>query len=252
MKNICLVLFFFISINAFCQGINTQPNEIRYVPIRSLNATNSINILDIDDYISILNDKKINIVFITDSLFAFENNSVIYTISRNGYKTVIDFYNGKKNNFIDSFSYYMALELNLTSQEELDSYQQEERDRYLEELQRVSSLLSSNAGIITDDYLPTHQVSVPPRFNERQIMANLIYPPLALRSGIEGSVILELFVDKEGIIQHVLILQENPQDRGSGDAAVKAFIGKKVEPARNANGEAISVRYRYPVTFKIK
>jgi protein TonB len=251
MKNIWMVLFFFISLNAFCQGVNNQPVEIKYIPVRSLNANNSINILDIDDYISILNDKKINIVLITDSLFAFENNSVIYTLSRNGYKTLSDFSDSKKKKFNDSSSYYTALDLKLTSQEELDRYQQEERDRYLEELQRVSSLLSSNAGISWDDYLPSDKVSDLPRFNEREINADLIYPPLALRSGIEGRVILELFVDREGYIRQVLILQESPQDRGFGEAAVKAFIGKRLEPAR-VNGETVATRYRYPVTFRIK
>jgi len=251
MKNICVVLCFFISLNAFCQGINTQPNEIKYVPIGSLNVNNRINILDIDDYISILNDKKINIVLITDSLFAFENNSVIYTISRNGYKTLTDFSDSKKKKFNDSSSYYTALELKLTSQDEMDRYQQEEQDRYLEELQKVSSLLSSNAGISWDDYLPSHKISDPPRFNEKNIYADLIYPSLALRSGIEGRVILELFTDREGYIRQILILQENPQDRGFGEAAVKAFIGKRGTPAY-VNGEPVASRYRYPVTFRVK
>jgi TonB family protein len=225
MKNICVVLFFFISLNAFCQGNNTQPNEIKYVPIGSLNSNNRINILDIDDYISIFNEKKIKIVFITDNLFAFENNSIIYTISRNGYKTLIDFSNGKKNNFTDSSSYYMALDLHLTSQEELDKYQEE---------------------------IIAYRFSDPIRFNNKEINIDIVYPPIALRSGIEGRVILELFVDKEGNIQQAVILQEDPKDRGFGEAAVKAFLGRKVEPARNANGEAVSARYRYPVSFKIK
>jgi len=251
MKNICAVLCFFISLNAFCQGINTQLNEIRYVPIESLNTNNRINILDIDDYISILNEKKIKIVLITDNLFAFENSSIIYTIPRNGYKTLTDFSDSKKKKFNDSSSYYTALELKLTSQEELDRYQQEERDRYLEELQRVSSLLSSNVGISWDDFLPSHKVSDPPRFNERELLGDIIYPPIALRSGIEGMVLLELFTDREGYIRQILILQENPQDRGFGEAAVKAFIGKRGTPAY-ANGEPVASRYRYPVTFKVK
>jgi len=223
MKNICLVLFFFISINVFCQGINTQPNEIRYVPIESLNTNNRINILDIDDYISILNEKKIKIVFITDYLFAFESNSVIYTISRNGYKTLTDFSDSKKKKFRDSLSYYTALELNLTSQEELDNYHEEDS--------RFSYLV---------------------KINNKDIYVDLVYPAIALRSGIEGRVILELFVDEEGNIRRVLILREDPPNRGFGEAAVKAFVGRKVEPAKNANGEAVSARYRYPVTFKIK
>jgi len=222
MKNIWVVLFLFIPSSVFCQGINDQPTEIKYIPIRSLNANNCINILDIDDYISILNDKKINIVLISDSLFAFENNSVIYTISRIGYKTLFDFSDSKKKNFRDSLSYYTALELNLTSQEELDNYYEEDsRSSYLVKI------------------------------NNTDIYVDLVYPAIALWSGIEGRVILELFVDEEGNIQQVLILQESPQDRGFGDAAVKAFIGKKIKPAME-NGKAVSARYRYPVSFRIK
>jgi len=102
-----------------------------------------------------------------------------------------------------------------------------------------------------DDYLPIHKVSDPPRFNEREIYADLVYPPIALRSGIEGRVILELFVDRNGHIQQIVILQENPQDRGFGEAAIKAFTGKRGVPAY-ANGEPVSARYRYPVSFRIK
>ena len=102
-----------------------------------------------------------------------------------------------------------------------------------------------------DDYLPIHRVSDPPKFDEREIAADLVYPPIALRSAIEGRVILELFVDRNGTVQRITILQENPKDRGFGDAAIKAFTGKKGAPAM-ANGEPVSARYRYPVSFKIK
>ncbi|MDR0456251.1 MAG: energy transducer TonB [Treponema sp.] len=102
-----------------------------------------------------------------------------------------------------------------------------------------------------DDYLPIHKVSDPPRFDEKEITAALVYPPIALRSAIEGRVILELFVDRNGLVQRITILQENPKDRGFGEAAVKAFTGRRCIPA-HANGEPVSARYRYPVSFKIK
>jgi len=102
-----------------------------------------------------------------------------------------------------------------------------------------------------DDYLPIHKVSEPPRFDERDITAALVYPPIALRSAIEGRVVLELFVDRNGIVQRITVLREDPPDRGFGEAAVKAFTGKRGNPARS-NGEPVSARYRYPVSFKIK
>jgi protein TonB len=103
----------------------------------------------------------------------------------------------------------------------------------------------------SDNYLPMHRVSVAPYFDERLITQALAYPPIALRSGIEGRVILELFIDRTGRIQRITVLQENPPDRGFGEAAVKAFEGQSCRPAE-ANGVPVSVRYRYPVTFRIK
>jgi protein TonB len=102
-----------------------------------------------------------------------------------------------------------------------------------------------------DDYLPIHKVSDAPRFDERELRANLHYPDIARRSGIEGRVILELFIDRNGQIQRILILQENPEGRGFGESAIRAFTGMRCVPAY-ADGEPVSARYRYPVSFKIK
>jgi protein TonB len=111
--------------------------------------------------------------------------------------------------------------------------------------------ITSSVNLSWDDYLPQHKVSVPPKFDEDEIMSNLAYPPIALRSGIEGRVILELFVDKNGIVQRINIMLEEPKDRGFGEAAIRAFTSKRGAPAL-ANGEAVSARYRYPVRFQIK
>ncbi|MDR1099605.1 MAG: TonB family protein [Treponema sp.] len=102
-----------------------------------------------------------------------------------------------------------------------------------------------------EDYLPMHRVSIPPRFDERLITQALIYPPIALRSGIEGRVILELFIDRTGRVQRITVLQENPSGRGFGEAAIRAFEGQRCSPAE-ANGVPVSVRYRYPVAFRIR
>jgi protein TonB len=102
-----------------------------------------------------------------------------------------------------------------------------------------------------EDYLPMHRVSVPPKFDEALITQSLVYPPIALRSGIEGRVILELFVDRTGQVQRITVLQETPPGRGFGEAAVRAFEGRRGSPAE-ANGRPVSVRYRYPVSFRIR
>ncbi|QQO07730.1 energy transducer TonB [Breznakiella homolactica] len=100
------------------------------------------------------------------------------------------------------------------------------------------------------EYLPMSKISVLPVFPEDEIRRAVVYPPIALRSGVEGIVYLELFVDREGNIRDITILRETPENRGFGEAAVNAFKGIKGKPAE-ANGQPVAVRYRYPVRFKI-
>jgi hypothetical protein len=104
-----------------------------------------------------------------------------------------------------------------------------------------------------DEYLPIHLVSEPPRFDERAIRSirsalEFEHPPVALRSGIEGRVILELFVDRYGVVQRIRIVREDPEGWGFGEAAVRAFTGRHAIPAY-ANGEPVPTRLRYPVIF---
>jgi protein TonB len=101
-----------------------------------------------------------------------------------------------------------------------------------------------------EDFLPQHKISVIPQFSDDQIRKNIIYPPIALRSGLEGTVILELFIDSRGEIKRISVLKEEPSGRGFSEAAINAFKGVHAVPAQ-ANGAAVAVRYRYPVRFKI-
>ncbi|MDR0554404.1 MAG: energy transducer TonB [Treponema sp.] len=104
---------------------------------------------------------------------------------------------------------------------------------------------------VEETYLPMHKISVAPVFSEKKILDALVYPPIALRSGLEGMVYLELFVDRQGKVQRITVLKEDPPNRGFAEAAVKAFTGAEGKPAE-ANGEAVAVRYRYPVRFSIR
>jgi len=119
------------------------------------------------------------------------------------------------------------------------------------EIPPVQNLAAAGTLVVQEDYLPMHLISTRPEFNDEKIKADLIHPPIALRSGIEGRVILELFVDRTGTVQTVTILLEEPAGNGFGEAAIRAFLGKKGVPAK-ANGEAVSCRFRYPVVFKIR
>jgi protein TonB len=102
-----------------------------------------------------------------------------------------------------------------------------------------------------ENYLPMHKISFAPVFAEADILKALAYPPIAQRSGIEGMVHLELFIDRQGRVQRVVVLKENPENHGFGEAAAKAFRGRACLPAQ-ANGMAVAVRYRYPVRFRLR
>ncbi|MCL2805639.1 MAG: energy transducer TonB [Treponema sp.] len=118
----------------------------------------------------------------------------------------------------------------------------------IQEVVAAGSIVSSNEA---EEFLPAHLVSTTPQLDEEAIIADMLYPPIALRSGIEGRVILELFVDRSGTVQRVTIIREVPEGRGFGEAASRAFMGRKGFPA-TANGVPVSCRYRYPVSFTIK
>ena len=115
----------------------------------------------------------------------------------------------------------------------------------------VESADSYSGGGNAINFLPMHLVSQLPRFSEDELKKRVIYPPIAQRSEIEGTVYLEIFVDSKGKVINAAILKEDPPGRGFGDAAVKAFLGFTGSPAL-ANGKEVAVRYRYPVRFALK
>jgi protein TonB len=100
------------------------------------------------------------------------------------------------------------------------------------------------------DFLPMHSVSALPRFPEAEIRSRMVYPPIAQRAGIEGTVYLELFVDSQGLVRNISILKEDPPGRGFGEAAARIFQGMRREPGK-INGRNTALRYRYPVRFSL-
>ncbi|MDR0669995.1 MAG: energy transducer TonB [Treponema sp.] len=108
------------------------------------------------------------------------------------------------------------------------------------------------AVILEEEYLPAHRISDMPVFPEDQILAALVYPPVAKRAGIQGRVVLDLFIDRTGAIRRIDILLEDPSGRGFGEAARKAFQGIVCEEPAKANGQDVSARIRYPVRFRLR
>ena len=101
------------------------------------------------------------------------------------------------------------------------------------------------------EYLPQHRITQVPVLPEDEIRRATVYPPIAQRSNIEGVVYLELFIDRQGNVQNVRILRENPPGRGFGEAAVRAFRGIRGKPAES-DGVPVAVRYRYNINFTLR
>lgn len=98
-------------------------------------------------------------------------------------------------------------------------------------------------------YLPQHKISVIPEIPSGDILSKIVYPPMALKQGIQGVVYLELFIDEKGTIRKTVVLKD--PGYGFAEAAVEALQGIKCKPAL-ANGTPVAVRFRYPVRFSLK
>ena len=101
------------------------------------------------------------------------------------------------------------------------------------------------------DYLPQHRLTDLPVLPHDEISRAMVYPPIALRSGIEGSVILDLFIDSQGNIRNVRVLREDPPGRGFAESAVNALKGIRAKPGE-VNGVTFAAQYRYPIRFTLK
>jgi protein TonB len=99
------------------------------------------------------------------------------------------------------------------------------------------------------DYLPQFKIEQAPVFPDQQVLSQMVYPPLAAKQGVEGTVILELSIDAQGVIRHIAVLKD--PGFGFAEAAVKALAGIRVKPAQ-AGGQSVAVRYRYPIRFTLK
>ncbi len=99
------------------------------------------------------------------------------------------------------------------------------------------------------DFLPQFKIEQPPQFPDQLILSQMVYPALAAKQGLEGTVILELSIDAEGVIRRIVVLKD--PGFGFAEAAVTALRGVRVKPAQ-AGGQAVAVRYRYPIRFTLK
>lgn len=99
------------------------------------------------------------------------------------------------------------------------------------------------------EYLAQFRITGVPVVPAKAVLANIEYPPLAARQGIEATVYLELFIDAEGTIRKITVLKD--PGFGFAQAAVAALKGVACAPA-TVGGQAVAVRFRYPLRFALK
>lgn len=82
------------------------------------------------------------------------------------------------------------------------------------------------------------------------IQKNIIYPEIAQEAGIEGTVVIQAFVDKKGIVKETNILKGIP-NTGLDEAAVDAIKKTKFKPAKQRD-RPVGVWISIPVNFRLK
>ncbi|MGB4406610.1 MAG: TonB family protein [Sphaerochaeta sp.] len=102
---------------------------------------------------------------------------------------------------------------------------------------------------LVDGYYEATGIDQGPSFNRTALASKIKYPSLAKRQGMEGLVMLRLFISASGKVERIEV-EEDP-GYGLAEAAVKAFTGMQGEPAL-LGGKAVPVTLRYPVRFSLE
>ncbi len=77
----------------------------------------------------------------------------------------------------------------------------------------------------------------------------IVYPDIAAKAGIEGKVIVQFVIDKDGNVKDPFIIRGI--GGGCDEEALRAVKQAKFKPGMQ-RGRAVSVRYTLPITFKLQ
>lgn len=79
---------------------------------------------------------------------------------------------------------------------------------------------------------------------------NIRYPEIAQEAGIEGTVIVQAFINEKGEVDDVVIVKGIPKT-GLNEAAINAVKRTKWKPAKQRD-RAVGVWYSIPIVFRLK
>ena len=85
---------------------------------------------------------------------------------------------------------------------------------------------------------------------QRWLRDNMKYPVVAAENGIEGRVIVQFVVGKDGSISGVKVVR--PVDQSLDKEAVRVVSSMPRWTPGRQNGSSVNVRYTLPVTFKLQ
>ena len=110
---------------------------------------------------------------------------------------------------------------------------------------------------VEDDTIPFVTVEQKPKFNggdandfSKWVNSKLVYPEIAKENGVEGRVILQFTIGKDGRLQDVQVLR-TPDESLAREAVRVVSSSPKWEPGRQ-NGKAVPVHYNFPVVYKLQ
>ena len=84
----------------------------------------------------------------------------------------------------------------------------------------------------------------------RWVQQRLVYPQIALENGIQGTVMLQFDIDKDGNLVNIVVLRGI--DKTIDEEAVRVVSSSpKWSPGRN-NDLPVKVRYTFPVQFQLR
>ena len=80
------------------------------------------------------------------------------------------------------------------------------------------------------------------------VQSHISYPPLALKAGIEGRVIVQFVIDKTGKVLDPMVIRGI--GGGCDEEAVRAVLKANFQPGLQ-RGRPVAIRYTLPITFRI-
>ncbi len=84
----------------------------------------------------------------------------------------------------------------------------------------------------------------------RWVMQRIVYPPIAQENGIQGTVVVQFIVEKDGSLSNIKVLR-SPDSSLSKEAVRVVSLSPKWTPGKQ-RGTAVRVQYTLPVGFRLQ